>query len=58
MLVLSLVMFVPVADAQVRLDITRGRVEPMPIAITVFPRQFRGNRADGQRRERGDFLRP
>lgn len=27
----------PIAQAQVRLDITRGRVEPMPIAITVFP---------------------
>lgn len=26
-----------VAEAQVRLDITRGRVEPMPIAITIFP---------------------
>lgn len=25
------------ARAEVRLDITRGRVEPMPIAVTVFP---------------------
>ncbi len=25
------------AQAEVRLDITRGRVEPMPIAVTVFP---------------------
>lgn len=25
------------AHAQVRLDITRGRVEPMPVAITIFP---------------------
>ena len=30
-------LFVPHAEAQVRLDITRGRVEPMPIAVTVFP---------------------
>ncbi|MGE3333322.1 MAG: Tol-Pal system beta propeller repeat protein TolB [Rhodospirillaceae bacterium] len=30
-------LFVPQAEAQVRLDITRGRVEPMPIAVTVFP---------------------
>ncbi len=30
-------LFVPRAEAQVRLDITRGRVEPMPIAVTVFP---------------------
>ncbi|MDX2145326.1 MAG: Tol-Pal system beta propeller repeat protein TolB [Rhodospirillaceae bacterium] len=25
------------AQAQVKIDITRGRVEPMPIAVTVFP---------------------
>ena len=37
MLALSLVLIVPIADAQVRLDITRGRVEPMPVAITEFP---------------------
>lgn len=30
-------LFATAANAQVRLDITRGRVEPMPIAITVFP---------------------
>jgi TolB protein len=30
-------LFASAASAQVRLDITRGRVEPMPIAITVFP---------------------
>lgn len=30
-------MFASAADAQVRLDITRGRVEPMPIAVTIFP---------------------
>ncbi len=30
-------LLVPQAEAQVRLDITRGRVEPMPIAVTVFP---------------------
>ncbi len=30
-------LFVAPAEAQVRLDITRGRVEPMPIAITIFP---------------------
>ncbi len=30
-------LFASTADAQVRLDITRGRVEPMPIAITIFP---------------------
>ena len=29
--------FVSASEAQVRLDITRGRVEPMPIAITIFP---------------------
>jgi TolB protein len=30
-------LFASAANAQVRLDITRGRVEPMPVAITVFP---------------------
>src|SRR5262245_60373135 len=30
-------LFTYAADAQVRLDITRGRVEPMPIAIPMFP---------------------
>ncbi|MGE4061765.1 MAG: Tol-Pal system beta propeller repeat protein TolB [Rhodospirillaceae bacterium] len=30
-------LFAATAEAQVRLDITRARVEPMPIAITVFP---------------------
>ena len=30
-------LFASVAEAQVRLDITRGRVEPMPVAVTVFP---------------------
>jgi len=32
-----LTLSVSVAVAQVRLDITRGRVEPMPIAVTHFP---------------------
>ena len=35
--VLAVLFAAPLAQAQVRLDITRGRVEPMPIAITVFP---------------------
>ncbi len=35
--VLAVLLTVPPANAQVRLDITRGRVEPMPIAIPVFP---------------------
>ncbi len=36
-LMLVVLFAAPLAQAQVRLDITRGRVEPMPIAITVFP---------------------
>lgn len=34
---LAVLFAAPLAQAQVRLDITRGRVEPMPIAVTVFP---------------------
>ena len=30
-------LYASAADAQVRLDITRGRVEPMPVAVTIFP---------------------
>ena len=36
-IVLAVLVAAPMARAEVRLDITRGRVEPMPIAITVFP---------------------
>lgn len=36
-LAVLLALMASVAEAQVRLDITRGRVEPMPIAITIFP---------------------
>ncbi|MSO72344.1 MAG: Tol-Pal system protein TolB [Rhodospirillaceae bacterium] len=35
--VLAIILTAPSSYAQVRLDITRGRVEPMPIAIPVFP---------------------
>ena len=35
-LVAAPVVFVTQAQAQVKIDITRGRVEPMPIAITTF----------------------
>jgi TolB protein len=34
---LALLLASVAARAEVRLDITRGRVEPMPIAVTVFP---------------------
>ncbi len=36
-LVAAPAVFVTQAQAQVKIDITRGRVEPMPIAITTFP---------------------
>jgi TolB protein len=35
-LVAAPVALVSQAQAQVKIDITRGRVEPMPIAITTF----------------------
>jgi len=34
--IVMLVLAVPAAQAQVKIDITRGRVEPMPIAVTTF----------------------
>ena len=34
---LTALFIVPLAHAQVQIDITRGRVEPMPIAVTNFP---------------------
>ncbi|MSO98836.1 MAG: Tol-Pal system protein TolB [Rhodospirillaceae bacterium] len=34
--VLAMVLIAPSAFAEVKIDITRGRVEPMPIAITTF----------------------
>ena len=35
--VVTVVLFVTAVPAQVQIDITRGRVEPMPIAVAAFP---------------------
>ena len=35
--VVTVVLFVTAVQAQVQIDITRGRVEPMPIAVAAFP---------------------